>query len=353
MEDIKLAVKKAKKEEKENPEFLLKLGYVFKRGEGTKPSEDKASKYFRMAAKLGNDEAMVQMGLYWWKYIGSRSAGEEWFTKAANLGNEEAQKYLDEILAEKQAKADAKQAKADAKQAKADAKQAKLNLKEKELENKENIAWAKAKYNEFLKSKTPLDLETIDILFPRFNPDGSKRHVRKVGLFYSHNNFIGELKSTILICPCCDGDIELVDEKTEGKLSETFGDFYDKADNGEEMFNGEVYRADKNGVTLTKSYKCKKCGFTFDKIINTKEERKIELAEDHFFSREKFYVYEHTIKISNVPTKECSEETKKILSGAYADNFTKCKVQIPMSKKDQEKRDYWDSQTPDITIKIE
>lgn len=78
MEDIKLAVKKAKKEEKQNPEFLLRLGYAFKKGEGTNPDEFKASKYFKKAAKLGNTEAMIQLGLFWWKFIKNYFGGEEW-----------------------------------------------------------------------------------------------------------------------------------------------------------------------------------------------------------------------------------------------------------------------------------
>ena len=88
-------------------------------------------------------------------------------------------------------------------------------------------------------------------------------------------------------------------------------------------------------------------------LINTKETREIEKDENHFFNREKYYIYKRPIKIINVPTQECSEEARKILDSAYADNYTELRVSVPMSKKDQEKRDFWESQTPDITIRIE
>lgn len=261
--------------------------------------------------------------------------------KAAALGNDEAQKYLDEMIAEKQAKVESKRAK--------------TQTKDIDVTSKEDVAWAKEKYKEAIRSNKTLDLETLDILFPRINPDGSKRHVRKVGLLYGDNNFIGELKSTILICPCCNGDIRFVNQKEEGKLNDTFGDDYDTADNGERVFVGDVYRPDKNGVTITASYECKECGFTFDNIRNTKETRIIEKAEDHFFSREKFYIYKRPTKIINVPTKECSDAAKRILDSAYANNYTECKVRKPMSKKDQEKSDFWsssDGTPPNITINI-
>ena len=39
MEDIKVLIKKAKKEEKKNPEFLYQLGLRFKNGEGVDKDE--------------------------------------------------------------------------------------------------------------------------------------------------------------------------------------------------------------------------------------------------------------------------------------------------------------------------
>ena len=45
MKDIKELIKKAKKEEKKNPEFLYQLGLCFKNGDNCEQSDKKAEKY--------------------------------------------------------------------------------------------------------------------------------------------------------------------------------------------------------------------------------------------------------------------------------------------------------------------
>lgn len=54
MTDIKDLIKKAKKEEKKNPEFLYQLGLRFKNGDECDQSDNKAAKYFEKSADLGH-----------------------------------------------------------------------------------------------------------------------------------------------------------------------------------------------------------------------------------------------------------------------------------------------------------
>jgi len=71
MEDIKILIKKAKKEEKKNPEFLYSLGLRFKNGDGVEQNAKKAAKYFERAADLGHAESQIETAMRWWKYWNS------------------------------------------------------------------------------------------------------------------------------------------------------------------------------------------------------------------------------------------------------------------------------------------
>ena len=71
MEDIKKLIKKAKKEEKKNPEFLYQLGLRFKNGDNCEQSDKKAEKYFSKAADLGHIQGQIETAIRWWKYWNS------------------------------------------------------------------------------------------------------------------------------------------------------------------------------------------------------------------------------------------------------------------------------------------
>lgn len=319
---IKFAMKKVKKEEKKNAEFLLQLGYAFLNGEGTPVNKFKANKYFDKAASLGNVEGLIQTGLLWWKFFNIQYYAKEYFTKAVNLGSEEAKKYLEAIAEENKAKQEAKQARQEA-----------------AAERKEKLDWAKKKYNYALQTGSSLDMETCEILFPTTNPDGTKKIVRDLG-WYGENIITRGFKSTILVCPCCRGELKMTDEKEEGRLNKIIGSnrlIHDDV-TGDDKFVSEVYEADKKGVTKTQSYECTECGFTFDKIRNTKERKTTERGKDpEDLYKRKYFVYTRTTTIKNVPTKPCSDEVATILRDATETFENSNREEKPLTR--QEKRD--------------
>ena len=111
MEDIKIAVKKAKKEEKQNPEYLYQLGLRFKNGDEAKADIFKAAKYFEKAGKLGHAEAHKEHALFWWKTVKEYYYSEIYFKKAIEAGSEEAKTLLEEMKQEQEQKAAEKAAK--------------------------------------------------------------------------------------------------------------------------------------------------------------------------------------------------------------------------------------------------
>ena len=71
METIKELLKKAKREERKNPEFLYQLGLRFKTGDGCDKSDKKAAKYFEKAADLGHIQGQIETAIRWWKHWNS------------------------------------------------------------------------------------------------------------------------------------------------------------------------------------------------------------------------------------------------------------------------------------------
>ena len=100
MNEIKELIKKAKKEEKTNPEFLYQLGLRFKNGDGVKADIFKADKYFEKASKLGHLEASVESALFWWKTVKNYYFTEKFLSKAIALGSEEAKELLAQMKEE-------------------------------------------------------------------------------------------------------------------------------------------------------------------------------------------------------------------------------------------------------------
>jgi len=221
MEDIKELIKKAKKEEKKNPEFFYQLGLRFKNGEGVDKDEKKAAKYFEKAADLGHVQGQIETAVRWWKYWNSYYYANLYFQKAIDQGSEEAKNILAEMKNEE-----------------AEKKANKKKLVDDNLIHCSN--------------KTGQDLYET----PKWKDDNYTT-------FYKNH--------TLVCCPACRGKIEMVNHKTEGHLTEKVITVYDKGTSFEhrsDPFDKPTYE----GQSLTQEYKCQNCKLIFTKTTHTKIE---------------------------------------------------------------------------------
>lgn len=223
MGNIKDLIKKAKKEEKENPEFLYQLGLRFKNGEGTNVDMFKAAKYFAKAGKFGHIKAHIEHALFWWKTVKSYYYAEIYLNKAIKLGSEEAKEILTEMKTEEQEKKDNK----------------------KKSFNDNLIHCSNTKGS---------DLYEI----PKFKDD-------------DYTTFLKN--HTLICCPACRGEITVIDHKTQGQLTEQVITIYDK-DTIFERKTDPYSKPTYEGQTITQVYECSCCKLVFDKITYTKYEIK-------------------------------------------------------------------------------
>lgn len=219
MNEIKELIKKAKKEEKTNPEFLYQLGLRFKNGDGVKADIFKADKYFEKASKLGHLEASVESALFWWKTIKNYYFTEKFLSKAIALGSEEAK----ELLAQ---------------------------MKEEEAEKK--AAKGKVDSDNLIHCTNNSDTELYET--PKFKDDADTK-------FTKHH--------TLICCPACKGKITLTSHSTVGEMTKEYITIYDP-DTCFERRSDPYLKPTDEGVTFTQSYECENCKMAFDKITNTR-----------------------------------------------------------------------------------
>ena len=219
MEDIKVLIKKAKKEEKKNAEFLYQLGLRFKNGEGVNIDMFKADKYFAKSGKLGHIKANIEHALFWWKNIKSYYYAEIYLNKAIKLGSDEAK----EILAE---------------------------MKKEEQEKKANKN--KATNDNLIHCSNKKDSNLYET--PKFKDD-------------SYTSFVKY--HTLICCPACRNNIKMINNAIVGQLTEQVIKIYDK-DTCFERKTEPYSRPTREGQVLTQTYKCESCNLIFDKIIHTK-----------------------------------------------------------------------------------
>ena len=216
MEDIKQLIKKAKKEEKKNPEFLYQLGLRFKNGEGVEANYGKAYKYFTKAADMGHIQGQVETAICWWKYYHSYYYANLYFLKAIEQGSEEAKQLLEQMQQEKTSKKSVKTP-------------------------NDNLIHCNGEKG--------VDLcET-----PKFKDD-------EYTSFYK--------KHTLVCCPACRGKIEVVSHNIEGQLTKDVVMVFDK-DSIFERRSDPYLKPTSQGQTLTQEYECKNCKLKFTKTTHT------------------------------------------------------------------------------------
>ena len=205
MEDIKALIKKAKREEKKNLEFLYELGLRFKNGEGTPKDERMANTYFMKAGNKGHIKAQIESALIWWKYHKSYSTAKFYFSMAVEQGDETAKTLLAQMELEK-------------------------------VEKDSDGLYHCAKKG--------------DALFeaPRFKDD-------PVTAFIKNHTFIS--------CPACRGKLEQFHAESDGTLIENVRNEYD--DGSVE----ECLEPSKDGASVYQAFECRKCSFRFLKGMNT------------------------------------------------------------------------------------
>ena len=210
MEDIKIAVKKAKKEEKQNPEYLYQLGMRFKNGDEAPLDMFKAAKYFDKAGKLGHAEAHKEHALFWWKTLKDYYFSEIYFKKALEAGCEEAKSLSDEMMREKEEKKALKAAKKSSGQSNAELYEAR-GATDSEL-------------NVFLK------------------------------------------QHSLVCCPACGTRLRVAEKKTEGTLTEQYIEIHDKDTSFEKRY-GPYTRPTYKGTTETSMLECDACKLSFTKAV--------------------------------------------------------------------------------------
>ena len=223
MEDIKELIKKAKKEEKKNPEFLYQLGLRFKNGEGTDKNEKKAAKYFEKAADLGHVQGQIETAIRWWKYWNSYYYANLYFQKAIDQGSEEAETILNEMKKEEQEK----------------------KLKKLKTESDNLIHVTNSKGSNLYDT-------------PKFKDDDFTSFTKK---------------HTFICCPACRGVIDITNHKTQGQLTEKVVTVYDK-DTIFEHKTGPYEKPTYEGQTITQTYECESCKLKFDKVTHIRYEEK-------------------------------------------------------------------------------
>ena len=221
MDEIKELIKKAKKEEKKNPEFLYQLGLRFKNGDGVDANMFKASKYFEKACKLGHVEAHVENALFWWKTVNSYYYAKPYLNKAIELGSERAYEILFEMEDEELLK--------------------KLAKEEKKNDGLFHVT-----------KKSGGDLFDS----PRFKDDA-------LTSFSKSHSFIR--------CPACRGEIELVIGDICGELFQDAYRIYNKG-TPRETRSDIFSMPTKCGEEIFQGYVCKHCDFRFAKITRKRYE---------------------------------------------------------------------------------
>ena len=260
MEDIKVLIKKAKKEEKKNPEFLYKLGLRFKDGVGTDQNDSKAAKYFEKAADLGHAEAQIETAMRWWKYWNSYYYAKLYLNKAIEQGNERAKEILFTLEQEEQAKKAGKNS---------------------------NVVHC-SNVGKLDLYKTP-DIKDDD--YTKF----MKKH-------------------TLVCCPACRSKINLIKQNSVGELTKEYITIYDEGTPWEKR-SDPYMRPTYDGQTLTQTYECENCKLTFDKIINTKyDEREAEPTWKEIFTENNRTEWVRVVKISYLADKtKAGKDVLKIL----------------------------------------
>jgi hypothetical protein len=221
MDEIKELIKKAKKEEKKNPEFLYQLGLRFKNGDGVDANMFKASKYFEKACKLGHVEAHIESALFWWKTVNSYYYAKPYLNKAIELGSDKAKTVLCEMEDEELLK--------------------KLAKEEKKNDGLFHVT-----------NKSGGDLFDS----PKFKDDA-------LTSFSKSHSFIR--------CPACRGEIELVIGDICGELFQDAYRIYNKGTPRETRSDIFSMPTD-DGQVVIHGYICKDCDFRFIKITQTKYE---------------------------------------------------------------------------------
>ena len=205
MEDIKIAIKKAKKEEKNNPEYLYQLGMRFKNGDEVKADIFKAAKYFDKAGKLGHAESHKEHALFWWKTVKDYYFTEIYLKKAADAGCEEATALLEEMLSEKE------------------------NRKKKKDEPKPELYEAPrstdSELNVFLK------------------------------------------KHSLVRCPACGGKLLITESRKSGELTEQYIEIHDKGTCFEKRY-GPYTRPTYEGTSEVRSLECEECKLSFTRTVH-------------------------------------------------------------------------------------
>ena len=216
MEDIKELIKKAKKEEKKNAEFLYQLGLRFKNGDGVEAHYGKAYKYFTKSAYLGHIQGQIETALCWWKYYHSYYYADLFFNKAIGQGSEQAKQLLEQMQQEKESKKQAK------------------------LPNDNLIHCTGSK-----------DVSLYEI--PKFKDNDytsfCKRH-------------------TLICCPACRKEIIQAGYQVDGELCDKMMTIYNHGTSFATT-SAPYVSPTINGQTITQTYKCKHCEMVFSKTTHT------------------------------------------------------------------------------------
>ena len=219
MEDIKELIKKAKKEEKKNPEFLYQLGLIFKNGEGVDKDDKKAAKYFEKAADLGHIQGQIETAIRWWKYWNSYYYANLYLQKAIDQGSEEAKNILEEMKSEEAEKKASKNKTAN-----------------------DNLIHCSNRTGQDLFEKA------------KFKDDAYTTFCKK---------------HTFVCCPACRGKIKMLNETINGQLTEKMVWIHDKGTSFEHRSDPFDHPTNE-GQTLTQEYQCLDCNLTFTKTTHTK-----------------------------------------------------------------------------------
>lgn len=236
MDDIKELIKKSKKEEKNNAEFLYQLGLRFKNGDGTNADMFKAAKFFKKAGKLGHANAHLEHALFWWKTIKAYYYAEVYFKKAAELGVKEAEELLAEMKTEE------------------------MEKKNKKLKDKEDDGFFHC-----------TNKNGPDLFEPLKFKDSSYRS------FYKEHTFVR--------CPACRGEIECIGKSVDGELTKKVTTLYSY---GTAIYHQtDVYEEPTvGGQTVIETFQCKNedCEFGYSKKTQTK----LEIRDAEFKFKDMF-----------------------------------------------------------------
>lgn len=293
--EFKELLKKAKKEEKKNPEFLYYIGIRFKNGVGIPQSDSKAAKYFDKAASLGHIQSQIEMGLHWWKLWKSYYYANLYFSKAIDQGSEEAKKLLLEMQHTLEDKDNPEFLyKQGLSFLNGDGVALNINkgidlLYKSGKLNYDNAKLEYSKYyaNRFYVNQAEIWLteliekgnEEAKVLLENLQKLKDNKTLIAVanGDFYETPKFKDDeytsflKRHTLICCPACRGKLKEINYKTDGQLTEKMVTVFDKGTSFEhttDAYDHPTYA----GQTVTLTYECECCKLSFDKVIHTKLE---------------------------------------------------------------------------------